>query len=148
MPIQTPSEARHAVDDDSVTPVRRRAIALIAEATQVEQPRPVLVHVHPPVQSTSVYAGPNLPVNRTEHAQANGLVATFRTCWSVTGVPDPAGKSASVEPDQSAPPLSCNPTTPAITSTIDTSLSTVTDSFNQIMPTITVPAAPNPVHTA
>jgi hypothetical protein len=68
MPIQTPSEAEHAVDDDSVTPVRRLAIALIAEATQVEQPRPVLVHVHPPVQSTSVYAGPNLPVNRTEHA--------------------------------------------------------------------------------
>jgi hypothetical protein len=46
-----------------VTPVRRLAIVLIAEATQVEQPRPVLVHVHPPVQSTSVYAGPNLPVN-------------------------------------------------------------------------------------
>ena len=148
MPIQTPSKAQHAVDDDSVTRVRRLAIALIAEATQVEQPRPVLVHVHPPVQSTSVYAGPNLPVNRTEHALANGLVATVRTYRSVTGVPDAAGNSASVEPGQSAPPLSCNPTTPARTSTIDTSLSTVTDSFNQIMPTITVPAAPNPVHTA
>lgn len=84
MPIQTPSEAQHAVDDDSVTPVRRLAIALIAEATQVEQPRPVLVHVHPPVQSTSVYAGPNLPVNRTKLAQANGLVVTFRTYRSVT----------------------------------------------------------------
>lgn len=148
MPIRTPSEAQHAVDDDSVTPVRRLATVLIAQATQVEQPRPVLVHVHPPVQSTSVYAGPNLPVNRTERARANRLVVTFRTYRSVTGVPDAAGNSASLEPDQSAPPLSCNPTTPARTSTIDTSLSTVTDSFNQIMPTITVPAAPNPVHTA
>ena len=87
MPIQTPSKAQHAVDDDSVTRVRRLAIALIAEATQVEQPRSVLVHVHPPVQSTSVYAGPNLPVNRTAHAQANGLVVTFRTYLSVTRVP-------------------------------------------------------------
>jgi hypothetical protein len=69
-----------------VTPVRRLAIVLIAEATQVEQPRPVLVHVHPPVQSTSVYAGPNLPVNRTEHARANRLVVTFRTYRSGTGV--------------------------------------------------------------
>ena len=148
MPIRTPSDAQHAVDDNSVTPVRRLAIVLIAEATQVEQPRPVLVHVHPPVQSTSVYAGPNLPVNRTERARANRLVVTFRTYRSGTGVPDATGNSASVEPDHSAPPLSCNPTTPARTSTIDTSLSTVTDSFNQIMPTITVPAAPNPVHTA
>jgi len=48
---------------DSKTPVRRLATVLVAQATQVEQPRPVLVHVHPPVQSTSVYAGPNLPVN-------------------------------------------------------------------------------------
>jgi hypothetical protein len=148
MPIRTPSEAQHAVDDDSVMPVRHLAIVLIAEATQVEQPRPVLVHVHPPVQSTSVYAGPNLPVNRAEHAQANGLVVTFPAYRGVTGVLDAAGNSALVEPGQSAPPLSCNPTTPARTSTIDTSFSTVTDSFNQIMPTTTVPAAPNPVHTA
>lgn len=148
MPIQTPSEAQHDIDDDSVTPVRRIAIVPIAEATQVEQPRPVLVHVHPPVQSTSVYAGPKLPVNHAEHAQANRLVVTFRTYRSVTGVPDAAGNRRQSEPGQSAPPLSCNPTTPAITSTIDTSFSTVTDSFNQIMPTITVPAAPNPVHTA
>ena len=88
MPIQTPSGASHDIDEDSVTPVRRLAIVLIAKATQVEHPRPVLVHVHPPVQSTSVYAGPKLPVNHAEHAPANGLVVTFRTYRSVTGVPD------------------------------------------------------------
>jgi len=48
----------------------------------------VLVHVHPPVQSTSVYAGLKLPVNHAEHAQVSALVVTFRTYQSVTGVPD------------------------------------------------------------
>ena len=92
MPIHTPSEAQHDIDDDSVTPVRRRAIVLIAEATQVEQPRPVLVHVHPPVQSTSVYAGSKLPVNYAEHAPTNCPVVTFRTDRSAEGVPDGGGE--------------------------------------------------------
>ena len=108
----------------------------------------MLVHVPPPVQSISVYAGPKLPVNRAKHELSTGQVIHVPYVQSVTGVPDVAWISVSEASGQSAPPLSCNPTTPAITSTIDTILITVTDSFNQIMPTTTVPAAPNPVHTA
>ena len=74
---------------DSKTPVRRLATVLVAQATQVEQPRPVLVHVHPPVQSTSVYAEPKLPVNRAEHEQASALVVNLRT-WASRAWPTPA----------------------------------------------------------